>query len=331
MVTTTATPASARGRGWRMLLLGLVLGVAGTGFLAMAVGAPLTIAHRNNLPLERWYGDAAVGIASRFAAGSAGVATNPVAGDPRAIATGSRAYIGSCAVCHNANGDGKGAFGPATFPPATDLTSHDAKEKTDGQLFWIVKNGLSFTGMPGFGSQYNDQEIWSLVSYIRSLQGGGSRSQSAPATQSSQAAGRESGREGGREGGRGETTVLTSLVVPTPTGDELGMADISGDAVHRGAAVYFAQGCASCHGATGNAGGELGLRSFQAREAAEAVRQGRPGMPAYRPSQISDRQVAVIAAYMGTFPGRPGGAESGRFDGPGQGGAQPPPAQPGRA
>jgi hypothetical protein len=51
-----------------------------------------------------------------------------------------------------------------------------------------------------------------------------------------------------------------SLVVPTPTADQLALADPGSDAVHRGAAVYFALGCTSCYGATGKAPGEPALR-----------------------------------------------------------------------
>jgi mono/diheme cytochrome c family protein len=247
--------------------------VVAAGLLALGVGAPLTVAHRNILPLERWYGDAAVGIASRV--GGAG-ATAPPAGRG-AVVAGMRAYTGSCASCHNANGDGRGLFGPATYPPATDLRGHDAREKTDAQLFWIIKNGVSFTGMPAFGGQYGDAEVWALVAYVRALQGqasSGAAGEAAPA----------------------------SLVVPTPTADQLAPADPQGDDVHRGAAVYFAQGCASCHGATGEAPGELALRTGQARETPEALRQGRPGMPRYGPEQVSDAELADLLAYLRTFP-----------------------------
>jgi mono/diheme cytochrome c family protein len=268
-------------------VLGAVVGVVAAGLLALIVGAPLTLAHRNNLPLERWYGDVAVDLAARSGAASVPAAPASLVNDRRAVQAGMYAFTGSCAVCHNANGDGKGAFGQGTYPPATDLTSHDAKEKSDASLFWIIKNGLSFTGMPAFGHQYSDQDIWSLVAYIRTLQRG--------------------------------TQTQISFVVPTPTAEQLALADPSvDDPVHRGATIYFGQGCASCHGATGNGPGEMALRGFQARETAEAVRQGRRGMPRYGPDQISDSQISDLAAYIGTFggaPGRPGGP--GAAGGPG--------------
>ncbi len=257
------------------ILLGIALGALGALGLGLVFVAPLIVMHRQDLPLEQQYGHYVIAFAARL---NAGQDQNPVAGNPRAIASGRDAYTGSCAECHGANGDGKGAFGLATYPPATDLTSHDAKEKSDAELFWITKNGLSFTGMPGFGDQYSDQQIWELVSYVRALQNG----QANPPA------------------------------VPTPTMAQLAQADPNGNAVQRGAAVYFAAGCARCHGAVGNAPGNLALGG--GREADRAIRDGRRGMPAYGPDQISDAQLADLNAYLDTFTGRRRESESGEGD-----------------
>ena len=259
-----ATTSGRRGRGFLVFVLGFLAGIVVVGAVALFVAMPLAVGHRNNLPLEKLYGDVAVGIASRTGAGEA---TNPLAGNSRAVQTGRLAYTGSCASCHGANGDGKGVFGQATFPPASDLRGHDTQEKSDAQLFWIIKNGLSFTGMPGFAGQYDDQGLWSLVAYTRAL----------------------------GSGGAGAATV------PTPSADHLAVADPLGSPAQRGAAVYFAQACQSCHGPVGNAPGELGLRGG-GREAPQAVRQGRPGMPIYGPAQLTDAQLNDLVAYLNTFP-----------------------------
>jgi mono/diheme cytochrome c family protein len=265
-------------------LLGLVVGAVVVAVAGLIVGGPFALTHRQDLPFERIYGDVAIGIASRLFAGSA---QNPLASNPRAVEQGRSSYIGSCAECHGATGDGKGVFGQSTYPPAADLTSHDTKEKSDASLFWIVKNGLSFTGMPGFSSQYNDQEIWALVSYMRSMQPG----------------------------------QVQLPAVPAPTADQLSFADPAGDAAHRGAAVYFAQGCASCHGAVGNAPGELGLRRTNGNELTGDVRRGPNGMPSYSQAQISDADLANLAAYTGTFPQQAPGRGGDRGEGlrPGNG------------
>lgn len=256
------------GRSWGCLISGLVGLVIG-GLLVLLgtvfVGMPLALGHRNDLPLERLYGDVAVSIASRSSADL----QNPAASNRRALEAGRNAYTGSCAVCHGANGDGKGAFGQGLYPPASDLRGHDTQEKTDGQLFWIIKNGLSFAGMPAFGDRYDDQTIWAMVAYTRALGSGNA----GPAAQ-----------------------------IPTPTAEQFAVADPAGDPVGRGAAVFFGQGCYLCHGAVGNAPGDLALRN--SREAQEAVREGRQGMPHYGKDAISDTQLNDVVAYINTFAGR---------------------------
>ena len=250
-------------------VLGLALGICVALGAGLVVGGPLMVSHRQDLPLELAYGHYAVKAAVRLLGGND---TNPNASNPRAESAGRAAYTGSCSECHGADGKGNGVFGTQTYPPATDLTSKDAKELTDSQTFWIIKNGLSFTGMPGFASQYNDSDIWAMVTYVRQLQSG----QASPPS------------------------------VPKTTNAQIMLANPNGSAAQRGAAVYFAQGCADCHGATGNASSGLGLRGG-GREAAQAIREGRRGMPAYGPNQISDSQLTDLAAYMNTFTGNRGG------------------------
>lgn len=242
---------------------GIAIGLIVAAIIAGVALAPLLLVHRADLPLERAYGNAVVSLVSRVMAGNA---TNPLAGNTRAANDGRTAYVGSCAACHGATGDGKGAFGQTTYPQATDLLGEDAKEMSDAQLFWITKNGLSFTAMPGFGRQYSDQDLWSIVAYLRQLQ-------------------------------QGRASTLT---IPPATAAQLAVADPhSANPAARGAAVYFAQGCAYCHGAVGNAPGELGLREAEQ----DAIRRGRPGMPAYGTNAISAAELADLVAYMRTFSG----------------------------
>jgi mono/diheme cytochrome c family protein len=260
------TTTARRRTNWRSLLIGLIIGMIGALVLIIVVGMPLAVGHRSDLPLERLYGDLAVELAVGTQASST---QNPVAQNSRALESGRYAYTGSCAVCHGVNGDGKGVFGEALYPPATNLQGRDTQGKSDAKLFWIIKHGLSFLGMPGYANQYDDQQIWALVAYVHSL-------------------GNASAKQG-------------SVVIPTPTGEQLALADPSGDPVQRGAAVYFAEGCHTCHGAVGEAPGGLHLRN--GREAADAVRGGRRGMPKFSTDQISEPQLTNLVAYVNTFPG----------------------------
>jgi len=278
-VRDQAPPTASRSRPLRPLIVAAIAGGAVVAGIIAIVGAPLLLVHRQDVPLEQQYGHFMIGVAARALAGNA---TNPVANNGRAIAAGRDAYTGSCAECHGSNGDGKGVFGTATYPPATDLTSHDVSEKSDAELFWITKNGLSFTAMPGFGDQYSDQDIWNIVAYMRSL-------------------------------GNGQAAAVN---VPAPTFAQLQAADPNGDTVARGAAVYFAQGCQSCHGAVGDAPANLALRGGGETG---AIRRGRPGMPAYGSDRISDAQLADLQAYLRTFSGSRG-AGGQRDQGQGDGG-----------
>lgn len=246
-----------QGRPAPTFLLGVVIGVAALVIGGAVIGGPLVLTHRANLPLETAYGNSMVGLAARLGARSVPT-PGPQGQGGRAQSAGRVAFAGSCSLCHGANGDGRGIVGQATYPPATDLTTHDAKEKSDSQLFWIIKNGLSFTGMPAFGAQYSDQNIWSLVAYIRTLQNPGSASATV-------------GGEGGASG-------------PNP----------AGTAIQRGAAVFVAQGCAACHSV--GSGGLLPLRG--GGEASQAIRGGRPGMPSYTTAQLSAAELTDLDAYL---------------------------------
>ena len=228
--------------------------------VVLLVALPFALTHREDLPLERVYGDAAVSVVSRILGGDA---ANPLAGDARALSTGRAAYTGSCAVCHGAKGDGRGVFGRATYPNATDLTG--VKNKSDAQLFWIVKNGLGFTAMPAFGGQYKDEEIWAVVAYIRALQ---------------------------RDN-------ASALAIPEPSLAQLAAADPAVSRQTRGAALYFALGCHLCHGPEGEAPGDLSIRG---RIQTDIVRQGDDrGMPAYGKDVITDAELADLEVYLLRF------------------------------
>jgi len=252
--------------GKRRSLVVAAFGAVSALLVVLVVALPFALTHRHDLPFERSYGDAAVSVVSRVFGGDA---ANPVANDQRALAAGRAAYTGSCAVCHGAKGDGRGVFGPPTYPHATDFTSDAAKGKTDAQLFWIVKNGLGFTAMPAFADQYKDADIWAIVAYIRVLQRG-------PAS---------------------------ALAIPEPSLAQLAAADPTVSRQTRGAAIYFAMGCHLCHGPEGDAPGDLALRG---RIETDVVRRGSDrGMPAYGTNLISDPELADLETYLLRFAGTP--------------------------
>lgn len=94
---------------------------------------------------------------------------NPVEATPLAIAEARDHFADHCASCHGNNGSGKTGINEGLYPPAPDMRQAGTQDLTDGEIFYIIKNGIRFTGMPGWGG--GDEENWKLVLFIRHLPG----------------------------------------------------------------------------------------------------------------------------------------------------------------
>jgi mono/diheme cytochrome c family protein len=53
-------------------------------------------------------------------------------------------------------------------PEAPDL-AEDMKEMSPPEIFWVVKNGIRMTGMPGWGETHSDEQLWEIVSFLIEL------------------------------------------------------------------------------------------------------------------------------------------------------------------
>ena len=88
---------------------------------------------------------------------------------PEAISQGANMFGMACATCHGQGGRHPTAVGGGLYPRAADLASPAVQELSDRELFWVIKNGIRMTGMPGFGRTLTNNEIWQLVDFVRSL------------------------------------------------------------------------------------------------------------------------------------------------------------------
>jgi len=88
------------------------------------------------------------------------------------IASGSTLFSLECGICHGSDGRGQTPMGQGMYPRVADLTSEQVQSYTDQELFWIVQNGVRYTGMPAFGKVETGERIWNLVNYVRTLRGG---------------------------------------------------------------------------------------------------------------------------------------------------------------
>jgi mono/diheme cytochrome c family protein len=85
------------------------------------------------------------------------------------IDEGDKPFGTDCADCHGLDGHSPTDAGRWMYPRASDLTSPRVQGYSDRELFWIVKNGIRFSGMPAFGKVETDEHIWNLVQYLRTL------------------------------------------------------------------------------------------------------------------------------------------------------------------
>ncbi len=88
------------------------------------------------------------------------------------VENGGTHYGLDCSVCHADDGRAQRAPGQWMYPRAADLTSKQVQSYSDQELFWIIQNGIRFTGMPAFGKVETPDHIWDLVNYVRTLPGG---------------------------------------------------------------------------------------------------------------------------------------------------------------
>ena len=92
---------------------------------------------------------------------------------------GASQYGQDCGVCHGGDGRAKQPPGRWMYPRASDLTSKQVQSYSDEELFWIIQNGIRFTGMPAFGEAETPDHVWDVVNYVRTLSGDSQESDSA--------------------------------------------------------------------------------------------------------------------------------------------------------
>jgi mono/diheme cytochrome c family protein len=85
------------------------------------------------------------------------------------VGEGDQLFSAECAACHGLDGRAPTDIGRWMSPRAANLGSPEVQQYTDAELFWIIKNGVRFSGMPAFGKVESDEHIWNLVQYVRRL------------------------------------------------------------------------------------------------------------------------------------------------------------------
>lgn len=95
---------------------------------------------------------------------------NPIPATEDNIADGREHFGHHCGICHGLDGEATGVpFAEKMAPPVPSLSSKDVQDYTDGQLKWIIENGINPSGMPAWKGTLSDEEMWKIVDFLRHL------------------------------------------------------------------------------------------------------------------------------------------------------------------
>jgi len=100
-------------------------------------------------------------------------ATNPIVDSPEVQREARLHFADHCATCHGNDGSGDTMIGRGLYPKPPDLRASQTQKISDGEIFWVIENGVRLTGMPAFGGAGSEHggtdDSWKLVHFIRHL------------------------------------------------------------------------------------------------------------------------------------------------------------------
>lgn len=148
-----------------VLLVCVVVLAAGLVFLRQARGFST---REQPSQLEQWIAREARSLALPA---RAKLRMNPIQSSPEILAEARAHWADHCFTCHANDGSGETPLGQQLYPSSPDLRLPATQNLTDGELFYIIQNGIRLSGMPawGSGSAQDDEDSWKLVRFIRHL------------------------------------------------------------------------------------------------------------------------------------------------------------------
>jgi mono/diheme cytochrome c family protein len=150
---------------FRNLLATLVLLVAAIG-LAIYAGVYDVSAAKPPGKAEQWLLET---VRHRSVEKRAESLTVPSLGSEDQVMKGFQIFRSQCVTCHGAPGVPPDDFAMGLFPMPPSLGNESVQHEGDAELFWIIQHGLKHTGMPGFGMSHSEEDLWSVVAFLRRL------------------------------------------------------------------------------------------------------------------------------------------------------------------
>ncbi len=160
---------------WKLVLLA-VIALFAVGAIYATVLVRRGFSAREN---PSWIEAFAAGIAKSLAVPAAYRLKNPYAPTAENVREGEEHFADHCAICHANDGSGDTLFGKGLYPKPPNMRDADTQNKSDGELYYTIENGVRLSGMPAFGppsgsisgkdQPTGDAETWKLVLFIRHL------------------------------------------------------------------------------------------------------------------------------------------------------------------
>ena len=94
---------------------------------------------------------------------------NPIMPSTANIQAGMEHFSDHCATCHSNDGGGHTLFGKGLYPKPPDLRAAGTQNKSDGELYYTIQNGVRLSAMPAFSEAHTAAQTWRLVLFIRHL------------------------------------------------------------------------------------------------------------------------------------------------------------------
>jgi cytochrome c553 len=150
-----------------------IAGVAVTGIAGLCLvvllfawsGLYSVAASRGHWAIVEWF--LAFGMSNSVATHTIGIKAPPL-GDPDLVRLGAGHFHSGCAYCRGAPGMPINPVAKQMLPAPPQL-SKAVKDWKPKELFWIVKHGLKYTGMPGWVAIDRDDEVWAVVAFLQKL------------------------------------------------------------------------------------------------------------------------------------------------------------------
>ncbi|SRR5258708_6323782 len=98
---------------------------------------------------------------------SARNATNPFPPSAEVLSEARAHFADHCTTCHGNDGSGKTQIGQNLYPKTPDMRLPNTQNLTDGEIYYVINNGIRLTGMPAWGTEEKDEDSWKLVVFVR--------------------------------------------------------------------------------------------------------------------------------------------------------------------